>query len=132
LRPCTLASLGGDPHTQTMLGTWLLLLAIACAVWLWMDALAARERAIAYGRELCRAAGVQLLDQTVALKRVRIRLVDRLPTLVRRYGFEISIDGSDRHRGHLDLQGHRLGSWSLPERTRPLAIGEPARIVVRN
>lgn len=98
-----------------MLGTWLLLLAIACTVWLWMDALAARERAIYYGREVCRASGVQLLDQTVALKRVRIRRVDGLPTLVRRYGFEISLDGSDRHRGHLDLSGHHLSTWSLPQ-----------------
>ena len=115
-----------------MLGTWLSLLALACAVWLWMDALAARERAIGYGRELCRAARVQLLDQTIALKRVRIRRIDGLPTLVRRYGFEISLDGSDRHRGHLDLLGHRLGEWSLPERPQPLGIGAPIEIVVRH
>lgn len=101
-----------------MLGTWLLLLAIACLVWAWMDALSARERAIAYGRELCRTAGVQLLDQTVSLKRVRVERVDGLPTLVRRYGFEVSLDGSDRHRGHLELLGHRLGTWSLPEGSR--------------
>ena len=78
-----------------------------------MDALAARERAIRYGRELCRDAGVQLLDQTVAMTRVRIERVDGLPTLVRRYGFEISLDGSDRHRGHLDLRGHHLGAVEL-------------------
>jgi hypothetical protein len=58
---------------------------------------------------------VQLLDQTVSLTRIRIARVDGLPTLVRRYGFEISLDGSDRHRGHLDLEGHALGAWSLPE-----------------
>jgi hypothetical protein len=98
-----------------MLGTWLLLLSIALAVWLWMDALGARERAIRYGRQLCREAGVQLLDQTVSLTRIRIARVDGLPTLVRRYGFDISLDGSDRHRGHLDLEGHALGAWSLPE-----------------
>jgi hypothetical protein len=98
-----------------MLGTWLLLFAIALAVWLWMDALGARERAVRYGRQLCREAGVQLLDQTVSLTRIRIARVDGLPALVRRYGFEISLDGSDRHRGHLDLEGHALGAWSLPE-----------------
>lgn len=98
-----------------MLGTWLLLLAIALAVWLWMDALGARERAIRFGRQLCREAGVQLLDQTVSLTRIRIARVDGWPTIVRRYGFDISLDGSDRHRGHLDLEGHALGAWSLPE-----------------
>jgi len=98
-----------------MLGTWLFLLAIALALWLWMDALSARERAIAFGRGLCRDAGVQLLDQTVSMTRVRIQRVDGLPTLVRRYTFEISLDGSDRHRGHLELRGHQLGAWSLPQ-----------------
>lgn len=97
-----------------MLGTWLFLLAIALAVWAWMDGLRAREHAIRHGRELCRGAGVQLLDQTVSLKRLRLLRRDGLPTFVRRYGFEVSLDGSDRHRGHLDLAGHRLESWSLP------------------
>jgi hypothetical protein len=105
-----------------MLGTWLLLLAIACAVWLWMDALGARERAIRYGRELCREAGVQLLDQSVSMTRMRIARVDGLPTLVRRYRFDISLDGSDRHRGHLDLRGHELGAWSLPHRANLRAV----------
>jgi hypothetical protein len=105
-----------------MLGTWFFLLAIACAVWIWMDALGARERAVRYGRELCRDAGVQLLDQTVSMTRIRIERVDGLPTLVRRYGFEISLDGSDRHRGHLDLRGHHLGAWSLPHAANLRAV----------
>jgi uncharacterized protein DUF3301 len=116
-----------------MLGTWLLLFAIALAVWLWMDALGARERAVRYGRQLCREAGVQLLDQTVSLTRIRIARVDGLPTLVRRYGFEISLDGSDRHRGHLDLEGHALGAWSLPEVGNPRVAADsnvvPFRVI---
>ena len=109
-----LASRCMHPHTVTMIGTWIFLLAIAAAAWAWMDALEAREYAIRHGRALCQEAGVQLLDQTVSLKRLRIGRRDGLPTFVRRYGFEISLDGSDRHRGHLDLSGHRLEAWSLP------------------
>jgi len=105
-----------------MIGTWLLLFAIALAVWIWMDALAARERAITFGRDLCRTAGVQLLDQTVSLKRLRVRRIDGLPTLVRRYGFEVSLDGSDRHRGQLDLEGSQLGAFSLPQRPQPIPL----------
>lgn len=97
-----------------MIGTWISLLAIATAVWVWLDGLRAREQAIRHGHALCHEAGVQLLDQTVALKRVRVAQRDGLPTFVRRYGFEVSLNGSDRHRGHLDLSGHRLESWSLP------------------
>lgn len=103
-----------------MIGTWLFLLAIAAAVWAWMDILRARELAIAHSRTLCREAGVQLLDQTVSLKRLALARRDGLPTVVRRYGFEVSIDGSDRHRCHLDLAGRHLEAWSLP-------LGEDAR-----
>ncbi|MEO5624425.1 MAG: DUF3301 domain-containing protein [Dokdonella sp.] len=97
-----------------MTATWISLLVISAIIWAWMDALNARERAIHAGRELCREAGVQWLDQTVSLKRLRIGVRDGLPTFLRRYGFEVSLNGSDRHRGHLDLSGHRLEAWSLP------------------
>ena len=114
-----------------MLGTWLFLLAIALTIWIWMDALGARERAIRYGRELCRDEGVQLLDQTVALSRMRVGRVDGLPTLIRRYGFEVSMDGSDRHRGHLELRGHELGAWSLPQRANLRAVPESNGVPMR-
>jgi hypothetical protein len=107
-----------------MIGTWLFLLTIATAVWAWMDVLRARELAIHHGRALCREAGVQLLDQTVSLKRLGIARRNGLPTLIRRYSFEVSIDGSDRHRCHLDLAGQRLEAWSLP-------LGDEARTFVR-
>ena len=99
-----------------MLGTFIFLLVIGAAVWFWMDVLDAREHAIRYGREICREAGVQLLDQSVSLTRLRIKRVESVPTLIRRYGFEISLDGVDRHRGHLELRGRELGTWSLPHR----------------
>ena len=105
-----------------MLGTWLFLLAIGAAVWIWMDVLGAREQAIRYGREICRDTGVQLLDQSVSLTRLRIERVESVPTLIRRYGFEISLDGSDRHRGHLELRGRELGAWSLPQRANLRAV----------
>ena len=104
-----------------MTGTLIALLIIAVAVWAWMDALRARERAIAHGRRLCEEAGVQLLDQSVAASRVRLARRDGFPSLLRRYAFEVSIDGSDRYPGHLDLDGHRLASWSLP-----LPNGQPS------
>lgn len=115
-----------------MLGTWLFLLAIALTIWIWMGALAAREIAIRFGRELCRNAGVQLLDQTVSMTRLRIERVNGVPTLIRRYGFEISLDGSDRHRGHLDLRGHQLGAWSLPHMANLRAVPDSGSVRTLN
>jgi len=97
-----------------MTGTLIALLLVAAAVWAWMDALRVRESAVAHGRRLCEEAGVQLLDQSVAVSRVRLVRRDGLPALSRRYAFEVSINGSDRCRGHLDLEGNRLAAWSLP------------------
>lgn len=97
-----------------MIESLLPLLLMGAALWAWMDILRAREVAIRAGRELCRRSGVQLLDQSVALSHLRpVRVSGRL-TLRRRYGFDISTNGSDRHRGHLDLVGNRMETWSLP------------------
>jgi hypothetical protein len=88
---------------------------VLAAFWLWQNALRARERAREQARKLCARSGVQLLDQTVALRRVRPR---RVPggglRLLRCYGFEVSVDGHDRRRGSLDLLDDEIVSWDLP------------------
>lgn len=102
-----------------MTGTFLGLLLIGALIWLWMGALALREYAILTGQRLCREAGVQLLDQSVALERLRVRRTSTGLALERRYHFDVSMDGADRYRGHLDLIGQRLLSWSVPMRAAP-------------
>ena len=94
------------------LGPFILVL---LAIYVWQAALRARERARQFAHALCSAAHVQLLDQTVSLQRLRIRRGDdgRLHWL-RRYRFELSTNGSDRHHGSLDLTQHRLVAHSLP------------------
>ncbi len=99
-----------------MTGTWIGLLLIGAFVWLWMAAMAVRERAILIGQRLCREAGVQLLDQSVTLKRLRLRRTSGGLTAARRYTFEVSMDGADRIGGHIDMLGDRLQSWSVPMR----------------
>ena len=58
---------------------------------------------------------MQLLDQTVALQRLRIRRGDdgRLHWL-RRYRFELSTNGSDRHTDRWIVMQDRLVAHSLP------------------
>ncbi|MGA9340854.1 MAG: DUF3301 domain-containing protein [Rhodanobacteraceae bacterium] len=117
-----------------MIGTWICLLATGALVWAWFDAMRARELAIRFGREICERASMQLLDQSVALRRLRLhRTGGGNLEWRRRYSFDISMDGSDRHSGHLDLSGKMLETWSLPLRTTdtygldpPSAGGRPA------
>lgn len=92
----------------------------------WNSARAANERAVVLGRDACRIAGVQLLDQTVHASGLRLRRnEDGRLGLERSFRFEYSRDGSDRHVGRLVLQGDRLVGFSGPVRTVDGAL-EPA------
>lgn len=82
---------------------------------LWNNARAAAERAEMLGREACRAANVQWLDQTVHASGIRLRRGHngRLG-FERSFRFDYSRDGSDRHVGRLVLRGGELVSFSGP------------------
>ena len=69
------------------------------------------------GHSACRAAGVQLLDQTVHAAGLRLRRRDdgRLG-LERSFRFEYSYDGVDRHIGKMILRGDKLVSFIGPAR----------------
>ena len=98
-----------------MSGSLILLLLLAAAVFFWQDSLRARELARALSMRLCSEAGVQLLDQTVALRRIGLaRNAQGRLGLRRWYNFEVSTDGHDRHRGSLRLAHGRLEDYSLP------------------
>lgn len=107
------------------------ILAVGVAVALWMDALAARELASSYARRLCQESGLQLLDQTVSLQRLGLTRVNGRLALRRQYGFEVSFDGTDRHRGSISMHGRRVGNYSLPTReTETLEVLRPNTITI--
>jgi len=98
-----------------MFETLLPLLLILLAFYVWHAALRSRELARAISQRLCSEARVQLLDQTVALQRVGFaRGNDGRLHLRRRYRFELSTDGADRHQGTLELLDGEMLSHSLP------------------
>lgn len=93
----------------------LIMIAGAFAYAWWNAARAASEHAIEVGRSACRAAGVQLLDQTVHAVGLRLRRRDdgRLG-FERSFRFEYSHDGMDRQRGRMVFQGTRLVAFTGP------------------
>ena len=92
----------------------LLLLLILAGAYAWQNALRARERARMLCFDLCLQANVQLLDQTVALQRLRVIKVAHGLRLRRDYRFDFSVDGRDRHRGTLSLVAGEVQTHSLP------------------
>lgn len=97
-----------------MIEEWLYLLALIAAVGLWLAALRARELALQAARNLCSAHSVQLLDETVGLAGLRPRRHHGRLRLALRYSFEVSLDGSDRHRGDLWMLDGRVVAASTP------------------
>lgn len=87
---------------------------LAAAVWLWVDSLRARERAIAAGRAACARYGVQLLDETVSFTRLRLgRDEDGRLHLRRTYTFEFSETGDNRRAGAIVMLGGQLQDLQL-------------------
>ena len=81
----------------------------------WNASRAAAERAERLGREACRAAGVQWLDQTVHVTGIRLcRHDDGRLGLERTFRFDYSFNGDDRHGGRMTLRGGRLVTISGP------------------
>lgn len=101
----------------------LLLLALIAAMALWLKLSRARERAVAEAHAQCGRYGVQLLDETVGLRALRLRRMSGQLRLERCYGFEVSIDGADREQASLWMRGDTLSELRLP--TVVLAPPEP-------
>lgn len=81
--------------------------------WFWLDSLRAKELATGICRAACEQRGVQLLDQTVALQRLRARRTAEGLRLRRVYRFDFSEGGAGRRIGHLVLLGLDLEEISL-------------------
>jgi hypothetical protein len=90
------------------------LLALVAVVGLWLKLSSARELAVREARRQCQQHGLQLLDETVGLRAVRLRRVNGLRRIERCYGFEVSVDGHDREPCRLWMLGDALSSVSLP------------------
>ncbi|HEX6834378.1 MAG TPA: DUF3301 domain-containing protein [Rudaea sp.] len=106
-----------------MVESMLPLILVLLGFYIWQNALRARELARALSHELCVRAGVQLLDQTVSLRRLRLQRIPGEGLRLRRcYVFEISTEGHDRRRGSLDLLDGEMVAYDLPV---PTAVAAP-------
>lgn len=94
----------------------LLLILLAALAWFWWDGLQKREIALATARQACERAGVQFLDASVVLRRLRLRRdAEQRARLYREYGFEYSTEGDDRQPGWVWLLGERVLNVTLME-----------------
>ncbi len=92
----------------------LLLILFGAFAWYWWDGLQKRELAVQAARTACERAGVQFLDQSVALRKLSLRRDDnQRARFYREYAFEYSSAGDDRQPGRVYLLGARVLSANL-------------------
>ncbi|KRT54208.1 DUF3301 domain-containing protein [endosymbiont of Ridgeia piscesae] len=82
-----------------------LLLLILLLIWFWRDSLQVREIATRISKRACESHDVQFLDQTVALRRLRLRWLRSGLKFRRLYEFDYSLEGSGRLTGYIIMLG---------------------------
>ena len=76
-------------------------------VWLWLDSLKTREIGLRAAESACREEGLQFLDETVAIRSVRLARDEGGRLRLRRvYVFEYSDTGDNRREGSVTMLGH--------------------------
>lgn len=84
------------------------------AIWYWLDGMRTKEIARQQGRHACNKAEVNFLDDTVAIKKVRLcRDGQGKLTIYREYQFEFASDGANRYRGEIIILGKKVKSIYL-------------------
>jgi hypothetical protein len=87
---------------------------IAAGIFLWLDSLRARERALKAGRAACERYDLQFLDDTVSFTRMRLgRDEDGQLRIARTYTFEFSDTGNNRRQGAIVMLGGELQDLQL-------------------
>jgi hypothetical protein len=85
------------------------LVLILLALFVWVDSLRARERAVQAGRAACKRYDLQFLDDTVSFARVRLaRDAQGQVKIARTYTFEFSDTGNNRRHGAIQMLGARV------------------------
>lgn len=97
---------------------WLAVVALIGGFVAWLDTLRARDLALTVARQQTARLGLQLLDDTVALQRMRVvRTASGWLGLMHRFRFEFTETGDSRREGfvllgpdnppHVDIEAYR-------------------------
>lgn len=91
-----------------------LLFVIVLVFWLWRTGQDSRDTAIATARETCQRQGLQFLDGTPALQKIRPCFSRRAgPGLRRIYTFDYSADGVGRKTGCIIMHNTQVSAVLL-------------------
>jgi hypothetical protein len=90
------------------------LVILALLVWFWADSLRAREFALKVCAVACKRINAQLLDETVALRRLGLARNEEGRAVLRRtFRFEYTLDGAQRLHGSVTLRGRSVETMAI-------------------
>lgn len=93
-----------------------MLLLLIFLIYIWYETFRLREHVLIKCKQVCRDSKLQLLDQTIALAALSIK---KTPGgrfhLYRCYGFEFSVNGTERLRGFVDMMGNNISAIRLED-----------------
>lgn len=93
----------------------ILLITLGFIAWFWFDTRRSQEMALSICKQTCGQLHLQLLDDNVALTRVRLRRNSRGWLVVQRtYQFEFHDGSNNRERGIVILRGIALELFDMP------------------
>lgn len=97
----------------------IILCLLLAAIWYWLDSIRVKEIAIARGKAKCRGLGVDFLDESVVLSKLRLRRTAQGRIAVyREFSFEFTSDGERRYSGRITFLGRHVVALSMdPYRT---------------
>jgi len=82
------------------------LIALCLFIWFWLDSRRAHEFALGLSRHFCEQKQISLLDESVALDKMRLRRDDAGRMQIERsYLFEYTAHDEHRRQGRLTLHG---------------------------
>jgi len=100
---------------------FIILFVLISGILYWIDTIRTKEIACSHGKARCKELGVTFLDETVEIKKVRIKRNPRGTVVFRReYGFEFSSDGVRRYEGSITMLGKVLADLNMSAYPEPV------------
>ena len=86
-----------------------IIIILIASIFYWLDSISAKENATEYAKLACKKVLVEFLDDTVLIKKVRLRRnTQGHLSIYREYEFEFSSTGEFRYKGEVRLLGKYL------------------------
>ncbi|VAW91268.1 hypothetical protein MNBD_GAMMA23-1445 [hydrothermal vent metagenome] len=88
---------------------FIIIFTLIAVIFYWIDTIRTKELAVMHGKNACKDAGITFLDQTVEIKKVRLKRNPRgSMVFYREYQFEFSSDGVRRVDAKIIMLGKQL------------------------